>query len=297
MDGTCVPHENMTVKTIRSQKSGLPRTTVGQKQNKEFRKIVRAFYKKHGRDLPWRKTKDPYKILVSEIMLQQTQVDRVLPKYRSFLKKFPNIRTLAASPLSSVLREWQGLGYNRRAKMLHEAAKKIVKEHGGKVPKTLEALKDLPGIGEYTAKAVRTFAWNEPEVLIETNIRSVFIHHFSSRTRTPISDAALMRHIEGALDRKNPREWNSALMDYGSYLKRNVPNPSRKSAHHVRQKPFKGSDREIRGSILRLLSGEPHTKKEIYGLPFEKKRIDEQLGALIEEGFVTSHASRYALQD
>jgi A/G-specific adenine glycosylase len=220
-------------------------------------------------------------------MLQQTGVERVVPKYQSFLKKFPNARALADSPLSSVLREWQGLGYNRRGKMLHEAAKNIVKEYDGKVPKSLEALKALPGIGEYTAKAVRAFAWNEPEIFIETNIRSVFIHHFFSRRHIPVSDAELMHHIERAVDGKNPREWYWALMDYGSYLKKNIPNPSRKSAHHSRQKPFKGSDREIRGAILRLLSGASHTKKELHTLPFERGRIDRQLQALIKEGFVS----------
>lgn len=298
MDDTYVQLENMTAKIIRSQKFGRARTTVGQKRNREFQKTVRDFYKKHGRDLPWRHTKDPYKILVSEVMLQQTQVDRVIPKYRSFLKKFPSVGVLAAAPLSAVLREWQGLGYNRRAKMLYEAAKKISAEHSGQVPQGFEALKALPGIGDYTAKALRTFAWNEREALIETNVRSVFIHHFFPRRRALVSDAELMPFIERSVDEKNPREWYWGLMDYGSHLKKTLPNPSRKSLYHLAQKPFKGSDREIRGAILRLLSNVARTEQQLHtSLPFERKRIDQQLRALMREGFVALHASRYALHD
>ena len=146
-----------------------------------FRKIVLCHYKKHGRHhLPWRKTKNPYRILVSEIMLQQTPVDRVLPKYQEFLKQFPSIKKLAAASLGDVLRAWQGLGYNRRAKYLHQCAAVIIYDNGGIWPRTVNELQALPGIGPYTAGAVMAFAYNQPIPIIETNIRTVYLHHFFS---------------------------------------------------------------------------------------------------------------------
>ena len=168
----------------------------------------------------------------------------MIPFYRNFLKRFPTVKSLAEAPLPEVLRAWQGLGYNRRAKMLHEAAKAIVVRHSARIPHGYAEVRNLPGVGEYTAKAVRTFAFNEPEVMIETNIRAIFIHHFFG-DKEGVSDAELFPLIEATLDRKNPRVWYAALMDYGTHLKQTLPNPSRKRAHHLKQKPFKGSDREI----------------------------------------------------
>lgn len=254
--------------------------TGGQKLS-SFKRTVREFYKKHGRhNLPWRKTTNPYRILVSEVMLQQTQVDRVIPYYRAFLKKFPTLTRLAEAPLSDVLLLWQGLGYNRRAKMLHETAKKIIKTHN-RFPREYQNLIALPGVGEYTAKAIRVFAFNETEVMIETNIRTVFLHHFFPNKKN-VTDNQLLPLIEKTLDRKNSREWYASLMDYGSHLKKLHPNPSRKSKHHQKQKPFKGSDREIRGAILRVhLSGGNSME-----LPFSKRRIQAQLKALREEGLI-----------
>lgn len=171
------------------------------------------------------------------MMLQQTQVDRVLPKYEAFIKKYPTAKKLAVAPLHDVLKLWQGLGYNRRAKYLWEAAK------GG-----------TKGIGPYTRAAVAVFAHNKPEVLVETNIRAVYLHHFFPG-RTNVPDSQLLPHIvvpKGV----EPRVWYAALMDYGAHLKRTTPNPSRRSKHHAKQKKFKGSDRELRGAILRArLSG------------------------------------------
>lgn len=215
-------------------------------------------------------------------MLQQTQVDRVIPYYRAFLKKFPNVRALAAAPFGSVLAAWQGLGYNRRAKMLHSAAQAIVRGHAGRVPRAYSELLSLPGVGDYTAKAVRVFAHNEPEVMIETNIQAVFIHHFF-RGKTGVKDSEIESRILEALDTKNPREWYAALMDYGAHLKRTVPNPSRASARHTVQKSFKGSDREIRGAIVRaVLRGD-----DIAALPFPKARIKKQRAALKREGILS----------
>lgn len=215
-------------------------------------------------------------------MLQQTQVDRVIPYYGVFLKKFPTVQALAKAPLGDVLRAWQGLGYNHRAKHLHEAAKVTMINHSGRLPREYEELVALPGVGDYTAKAVRVFAFNEPEVMIETNIRAAYIHHFFPRSRS-VSDKKLLPLVKSSLGQHpDVDQWYAALMDYGSSLKKQVPNPSRKSAHHIQQKPFKGSDREIRGAILRaMLSGE-----NILSLPFQKGRIRRQYVALKREGLL-----------
>lgn len=209
------------------------------------------------------------------MMLQQTQVDRVIPYYRAFLKRFPTVRSLAMAPLGDVLRLWQGLGYNRRAKMLHEAAKVIV-VRGGRFPQTHEGLVALPGVGPYTAAAVRAFAFNEFDACIETNIRAALIHHFFPRSRS-VPDTKLL----ALLARMRPRDartWYWALMDYGAHLKKTIPNPSRRSRHHIRQSAFEGSVRQLRGTILRsLLRGEP--------LPRDARRA-AILAALAREGLV-----------
>ncbi len=226
-------------------------------------------------------------------MLQQTQVDRVVSYYRAFLKEFPTPRSLARSPLADVLRSWQGLGYNRRAKMLHDAAKVILSRHAGRVPRSYDELIELPGIGEYTAKAIRVFAFNDPEVLIETNVRTVFLHHFFPKKKK-VEDAKLFPYMEIALDREHPRQWYSALMDYGTHLKKTLPNPSRRSAHHTKQKPFKGSDRQIRGAILRALSSR---RQKITALPFPTDRLAVQIQKLLREGLIVRRGRRFFLPD
>jgi len=209
-------------------------------------------------NFPWRDCKDPYKIYLSEVMLQQTQVSRVLPKYEAFLKRFPTVQSLANARLQEVLSLWVGLGYNRRARYLHQTTQKVVREYGGLFPKTSKALQTLPGVGPYTACAVSTFAYNNKEILIETNIRTVYIHHFFQDADT-VSDADILPLIEATLPTQNTivrqglavdsiyRKWYWALMDYGAYIKETLPNPSRKSRHHTRQSRFKGSVREARG--------------------------------------------------
>lgn len=232
---------------------------------------------------------------MSEVMLQQTQVERVMPKYKSFLKKFPSLSALAKAPLSEVLIEWQGLGYNRRAKMLHDAAKEIMSQHNGIFPRTHESILSLPGVGPYTASAVRVFAYNEPEVLIETNVRSVYIHHFFPRT-AKVSDSALLPLIKKTLPQagKN-REWYSALMDYGSHLKQTVGNASKRSAHHIRQKPFKGSNREVRGAIVKMLTEKARRSDELFTLPFSHTVIDAQYKRLLSEGLISSSGGQVQL--
>jgi A/G-specific adenine glycosylase len=203
-------------------------------------------------------------------MLQQTQVDRVIPKFNAFIKQFPTAKKLAAAPLSEVLKLWSGLGYNRRAKYLWEAAKQW-----GIAP-----LEDLPGVGPYTANAVRAFAYNEPVIMIETNIRAVYLHHVFPNS-FHVSDSKLLPYM--VLPRGiAPREWYAALMDYGSYLKKAYPNPSRKSKHHAVQKKFKGSDREVRGAVLKARLARASLKK----LPFTQSRITRAVAALKKEGLI-----------
>lgn len=261
-----------------------------------FQKRVREFYTAHGRhNLPWRTTHDPYKILVSEIMLQQTQVERVIPKYKVFLKAFPTIQKLHKASLCDVLKLWSGLGYNRRARMLHSAAQQAVRDYNGALPKTIDELERLSGVGPYTARAVMTFAYNEPVVMIETNIRSVFIHEFFN-DKDNIEDAELFPLIEKTLDTKNPREWYAALMDYGSFLKKTMQNPSRRSKHHTKQSTFKGSLREARGKIVRLLFAGAQTERHlIQKTQCTAMRVQEALEGLATDGLVRKTGSRWEI--
>ncbi len=266
------------------------------KKEKAFVKTVWDYYKRHRRQsLPWRKTKNPYCILVSEIMLQQTQVERVIPKYKSFLKKFPTVKALSEASLGDVLREWQGLGYNRRARMLHECAKTVVKEYKGKFPKTHDELVKLPGIGHYTAGAVMAFAYNEPVPVIETNIRSVYIHHFYNDD-TDVEDKDVLKLVDKTLDRENVREWYYALMDYGVFIKKEFGNPNSRSKHYGKQSKFEGSDRQIRGAILRLLAQGEESRQSLHKkLSFDYQRIDEQLEKLEREGMIEIRKKKYTL--
>ncbi len=262
-------------------------------------KEVMAFYLTDGRHtLPWRTTHNPYRILVSEIMLQQTQVERVIPKYQAFLKKFPTVKRLAHAPLSEVLILWQGLGYNRRAKMLHRAAQIIEREHKGHMPKSYEALLALPGVGPYTAGAVCAFAFNIPITMIETNIRTAYLYHYFPDV-TDVSDSMLLPIIARTLPHDNPREWYAALMDYGSYLKSTVGNQSRQSRHYTKQSPFKGSDRYIRGTIVRAVTQNSNgiTMSAAVELcrGVEIDRVTVQLVKLLAEGLVTKQGRRYIL--
>lgn len=267
------------------------------KKTRAFTNTVWKYYQAHGRhDLPWRKTGDPYKILVSEIMLQQTQVDRVLPKYKAFLKEFPSVRALARAPLSLVLKAWQGLGYNRRAKMLHETAKEVVTEHNGTFPNVYTELIHLPGIGPYTASAILAFAFNQPVSMIETNIRTAYLHHFF-KDETDVTDKELVRYIALTLDAKRPREWYWALMDYGAHLKKEHGNPNSRSKHYTKQSKFDGSDRQIRGATIRFLTRKNMTRKELVESlkQYEDIRIDTQLERLKCEGMLIKKGRSFSL--
>jgi A/G-specific adenine glycosylase len=256
-----------------------------------FRKTVLEYHATHGRhDLPWRLTRDPYQILVSEIMLQQTQVSRVMNKWAEFLRVFPTVEALASAPTSSLLSAWKGLGYNRRALNLKRAAETIIRDHGGKFPRDEKTLESLPGIGQSTRGAVMAFAFGIATPFIETNIRAVYIHHFFA-DRTDVTDRELAPFIEKTLDHDDPRTWYYALMDYGVHLKATLPNPSRKSAHHAKQSPFKGSNRELRSHVLEFVMKGPRRRQDIVehfaALGKEAERTDRNIRDLEKEGFLS----------
>lgn len=263
-------------------------------QTNRFKKAIWYYYKRNGRhDLPWRKTKNPYKILISEVMLQQTQVNRVIEKYKSFLRKFPTVKALAEAQLKDVLLEWQGLGYNRRAKYLKLCAEKVFTEYSGKFPKNLKELVALPGIGPATAGDILAFAYNIPVPVIETNIRSVFIHFFHASSADSVSDKDLLPLIELTLDMKNPREWYWALFDYGAHLKQ-TRNPNTRSKHYVKQSPFKGSNREKRSQILKLILLGAKSEKEIAKiLGYEEKIIQKNLADMVKENLIKKARTKF----
>lgn len=253
----------------------------------EFRQIILDYYNAYGRSFPWRETRDPYRILVSEIMLQQTQTDRVIPRYERWLELFPDCSRLAQSSFPDVLAAWVGLGYNRRAKYLHETAKIISATLGGIFPKDPAILQTMPGIGHYTAHAVAAFAFDQPQVFIETNIRSVFLFFFFPEA-SKVKDAEILQKIHDTLDHTDPRTWYYALMDYGADLKKRIPNPNRQSASYSRQSRFEGSVRQTRGCILRHLArNDRGTVSSIAGAEgIEEDRIRDVLPVLVREGMV-----------
>lgn len=257
-----------------------------------FRLTVLDHYREQGRDLPWRRTRDPYYILVSEVMLQQTQVARVLKKYDQFLAAFPTVLSLAGATTAEVLGIWQGLGYNRRALAVHRAARIIVSEHQGAVPRSPVELRRLPGIGPATAAAVCVFAYDLPLPFVETNIRSAVIHHFFQEG-VSVPDADILPVVDLTLDRDNPRDWYYALMDYGAWIKKTHANPSRRSRHHAVQSSFAGSSRQVRATILRALlavspSGMALADIRTAILPARRDaaEVHDILQQLINEGFV-----------
>ena len=253
----------------------------------EFRKLIYDHFQRHRREMPWRHTVDPYQILVSEIMLQQTQVQRVETKYEEFIAAFPNFRSLARAPLREVLRVWQGMGYNRRAMALQKIARRVVSEFNGKLPDSVETLRTFPGISAATAGAIVAFAFNKPTLFLETNSRRVFLHVFFSG-KEGVKDSDILPLVEKTLDRENPRRWYYALMDYGAKLKREEENPNRRSAHYTRQSPFEGSDRQIRSLILKTLLVSPRLSVaqlvDAVGKP--GKRVESIMTRLTEEGFL-----------
>lgn len=264
-----------------------------------FRNEVREFYREHGRSFPWRNTRDPYTVLVSEVMLQQTQTVRVIPKFEEWMRTFPSVESLAAAPRSEVLTLWNGLGYNRRAVYLQEACREVCKRFNGVFPSTEEELRTLPGIGAYTAGAVCAFAFNLPAVFIETNIRSVFIYRFFPDAEEKIDDKILLPLIAQTVDTENPREWYYALMDFGADLKAKLPNPSRNSRHYAKQSKFQGSFRQARGAVLRQLSlKKSATLADIAAAEhIEMERLTAACEKLVLEKLITRSGGNLYLQE
>lgn len=243
------------------------------------------------RDLPWRRTADPYAILVSELMLQQTQVVRVVPKYEAWIARFPDAASLAAAATEEVLALWSGLGYNRRALALHRAAKAIVADFGGILPRDEAALRTLPGVGAYTSRAVLAFAFDIASPFLETNIRTVFLKHFFPGGEG-VPDSALEAAAAATLDRAAPRRWYTALMDYGAEIKRAEGNHSVRGASYKKQAPFATSFRRVRGAVLKCLveKGSVGIDELYEGLPFSREIIEKGAQALVAEGFARYEA-------
>jgi len=273
------------------------RSSLSTFQVNHFRKKIYDHYAKHGRDLPWRKRITPYRVLVSEIMLQQTQVDRVIEKYKEFLSAFPDFKTLAKAPLPKLLKIWSGMGYNRRALSLRKLAQAVVVEHKGRLPSDPHVLLTLPGIGQYTAGALSAFAFNKPVVFMDTNIRRVYIHEFLHDRRN-IHDDELFPLVEKTLDSKDPRKWYNALMDYGAMLKLEHGNPNIRSVHYTRQSPFENSNRQVRGRIIKaLVTGAPLTEARIVTeTGMAAGRVRKNLDQLEREGFIMKRRGRYLIE-
>lgn len=268
-----------------------------------FIAIIKSYYQEHKRIFAWRDIDNPYFVYVSEVMLQQTQTTRVIEKFDQFTRAFPTLPSLAQASLAQVLFYWQGLGYNRRGKFLHQAARIMQEQYEGCVPQSPEELVMLPGIGQATASSIAAFAYNSPTVFIETNIRTVFIHFFFPEEEG-VTDAALLPLVESTLDYTEPRQWYYALMDYGVMLKKVHGNASRRSKHYTKQSRFEGSTRQVRGAIIRLLTLYPllnltelytalHEIEKIPAISFERfENIIEQLS---DESFITSTDGRVSL--
>jgi A/G-specific adenine glycosylase len=272
-----------------------------------FRSAILAWYDANRRDLPWRRTTDPYRVLVAEVMLQQTQVDRVIPKYEAFLSRFPTLDALGKAELGEVLQVWQGLGYNRRAKMLWELARHPETRsllYGNETesgPEDLAALERLPGVGHYTARALAAFAWNRDALAFDTNLRRVHERHFGKGY-----DA---RALAGeALPHGKARDWNNALMDFGSAVCTRTPRceacPLRRGCAAYatgdfavvvpKQGAFKGSNRYFRGAIIRALSAGPKARAALV-IDGEEGRSADALAQLETEGLIVRDGRRFRL--
>ncbi len=272
----------------------MARLTPDEIQN--FQSAIFENFRTNGRAFPWRETRDPYRIMVSEIMLQQTQTERVVSKYLEWLDFFPTLEALADAPFSEVLAHWVGLGYNRRARYLQESAKLLIEKYQGVYPPDPDELDALPGIGPYTARAISTFVFNIPHAFIETNIRAVYIFFFfpepDSVTETDILDL-----VKETLYSADPRTWYYALMDYGAALKKKVTNPNRKSLQYRKQSRFDGSLRQARGAIVRFLSAGRCASLDLVALSdnLPQERLERAARALVAEGLVCEKDGVYRI--
>lgn len=262
----------------------------------EFQELIWQKGRELYREMPWRDDPRPYKVWVSELMLQQTQVSRVIPKFEAFMRRFPTVHDLAEASLADVLVAWSGLGYNRRAKFLWQAALEIELKYEGELPRDDSELRGLPGIGPNTAAAICNYAYEVPTAFVETNIRTVYFHHFF-HDRTDIADKELLELVEETIDREHPRQWFWAMMDYGSYLKATAGGKLDLSRHYKKQSPLAGSLREMRGRIIRVLSmaaqGEQMLRLEVVA----DERFERAMADLEREGLIERHEDRWRLTE
>jgi A/G-specific adenine glycosylase len=271
--------------------------TQTEQELKDFKSQIWLYYRNNRRSFPWRDKISPYRVFISEIMLQQTQTQRVLEKFDSFVEIFGDFKSLAEAPFYDILKLWKGLGYNRRALALQKSAQCIVERFGGLLPMEPEVLQGLPGIGKATAGSIAAFAFNSPTVFLETNIRTVLIHFFF-KDRRDVHDKELLPLMQKTVDQAHAREWYYALMDYGVMLKKSVGNLTQKSAHYTKQTKFEGSDRQIRGLILQALLDYPELpKRNLYALiDREENRIQRVLNELCAEGLVEEYKETLRLR-
>ena len=277
-----------------------------EEKKKNFNRTLFVWHKKNYRDMPWRQTHDSYKILISEVMLQQTQVNRVRTKYNEFLEQFPNVKVLAKAPLGSVLRVWSGLGYNRRAKFLYECAKTIMAKHGGKFPNTYEELVLLPCIGRSTAGALLAFSFRQDTPMIDTNIRRILARVFFKK-KLP-SDKALYDFAVTLIPRGKGRIWNYAMLDLGATLCTARDHSSDcpfmklhgKVGDFIYKKPqkkFAGSRRFYRGQILKLLASKHELEYASIqkSLKLSKHDVVSIITDLLKEGLVKRSKGKVTL--
>ncbi|MFX1499087.1 MAG: A/G-specific adenine glycosylase [Promethearchaeota archaeon] len=265
---------------------------------KTFQDIIYSYYKRAGKDFPFRRDINPYKVLISEIMLQQTQTSRVAVKFLEFIKKFPNLNELANAQTNEILEVWQGLGYNRRAIALKKIAEMIIDNYDGKLPEDINILKSFPQIGHNTASSIIAFAFNRPTYFVETNIRRVYIYFFFQDKKL-VSDKEILELVKETLDLSNPREWYYALMDYGAKLKKSHPELNKKSTHYRKQPNFKGSNREIRGKVLKVVLKEKTVDETeiLKAVDSDPDKIRDVLNTLKGEGFIKKEDQNYSISD
>ncbi len=268
---------------------------------RRFQKIILDWYKTNRRDLPWRNTKDPYKILISEIMLQQTQSARVIPKYKEFLKEFPSLTILARAGNIRLLKIWAGLGYWRRALYVRETARilrnLVSKNSETKFPSNPEILETFPGIGHYTARAIACFAFQNTEAFLDTNIRRVYLHFFFPK-RKNVSDKEILPIAQKAVWKKNPREWHYALFDYGATVLKDKK-INKQSKHYKKQSKFEGSFRSFRTKVVKFLlerKGNKATQETLETLlensPYPAKKI---ISSLLKDKLIKKSNQFYTL--
>ncbi len=278
------------------------------------REALRSWYAPRRDAYPWRGSHDPYAVWVSEVMLQQTQASRVVPAFGSFLRRFPTVRALAAAARRDVVRAWGGLGYNRRAVRLSEAARVIVRDHGGRIPRDPAALRELPGVGPYTAAAVASLGFGDPVAVVDTNVRRVVarVHLGIDGHDAPAREVATL--ADAWLDRDDPVTWNQAVMDLGREVCRPKPRCDVCPLARVcrfrlagsiagrgpkRQGPFEGSTRQVRGAVVRALRSHPSLTRTRLSAEtgFTRERIDDAIGTLVTDGLVEEGAGGVRLAE